>query len=509
MSLYNKTSILFVGACAAYALISLQARLLSHAARLRKNLVWATGCFGGRFPLLLRHVRVPAALLSSSKESRADDEGLVLTNILIQGGKIAAIQPTLDELTAFSAFPIDCQGAIALPCFSDAHTHLIKTETVPRNRNFSGTMSEAMDREFTDQSRWKESGNEVFRRMEFAVKCALHYGTRAIRTHLDGCDSEDPDIRALVYNAYDKIQEKYEDILIVQGVANLYLPFWLSPTAKAHADVAKKHRNVVLGAYVGPTSLGDDLDPDTVKAMDALFRHALRLNMDCDLHIDETNDPDSCGLASLCVSLSKARANGYMGRVVLGHCCSLSLQRKDTQKRICHKLANLGAFVVANPFTNLGLQDRKGSRRPFSLPIPADGPRTPQWRGATLIQELRAANVVVAAASDNVRDHWYPYGDYDLLSVWMQVMAMGHLDTAPSEGAWADLITTAPAQAMGVPFALSVGEDADLVLFPSARRISELLARPQTDRLILRKGKSQKIDLPQFSELDDLLLDRI
>ena len=50
--------------------------------------------------------------------------------------------------------------------------------------------------------------------------------------------------------------------------------------------------------------------------------------------------------------------------------------------------------------------------------IPRDAPRTPRWRGITAVQELAAGGVAVAAASDNVRDHWHRYGDYDLLEVF-------------------------------------------------------------------------------------------
>ena len=35
-----------------------------------------------------------------------------------------------------------------------------------------------------------------------------------------------------------------------------------------------------------------------------------------------------------------------------------------------------------------------------------------------MVQELAAAGVSVGAASDNVRDWWHPYGDYDGLQTW-------------------------------------------------------------------------------------------
>lgn len=492
----------------------------------------------GSDSFLLKRVRVPvsvipqALLSAASKEKKkknnnnmiglVDQEGLVECDIIIESGKIAAVSFSSDAVAVgTSSSPsmpllslcwshyyhyavVDCHGAIVVPCFCDAHTHLVKTQTVPRNRNFSGTMWEAFSAEGSDEPRWAKP-EDVVRLMDFAAKSALHHGTRAIRTHLDGCSSEDPQVRQSVYEAFDTIRDKYSPDLIVQGVANLYLPLWLNtPMAQQHADHAASHTNVVLGAYVGNTA--DIPDQETAAAMDALFGHAQRLSLDCDLHIDESNDPRCCALRVLCESLSKARKAGYQGRVVLGHCCALSLQDKATQEHICRQLASLDAFVVSNPFTNLHLQDRRGSRPPHGLDIPADQARTPQWRGLTLLQELRDAGVTVASASDNVRDHWYPYGDFDMLSVWAQTQAMAHLDTAPSEGWWADICTVAPAQAMGVPTCwLAPGEPADLVLFPSSRRASELFARPQTDRLVLRRGKVQTTRLAEFSELDDLV----
>ena len=167
--------------------------------------------------------------------------------------------------------------------------------------------------------------------------------------------------------------------------------------------------------------------------------------------------------------------------------------------------------MICNPATNLGLQDRRGSEMPHCYPIQADVPRTPLWRGLTLVQELAAAGVCVGAASDNVRDWWHPYGDYDGLANFKGAITLGHLDTAPNEGSWAHLVSDAPAFAMGAPpgeglgSALAEGAVADLILFPSSRRVSELLSRPQCDRIVLRGGKVQESAVPSYRLLDDLV----
>jgi cytosine deaminase len=51
---------------------------------------------------------------------------------------------------------------------------------------------------------------------------------------------------------------------------------------------------------------------------------------------------------------------------------------------------------------------------------------------------------------------------------------------------------------------IAVGAPADLVLF-RARDWTELLARPQTDRVVLRGGVEIDTALPDYRELDDLM----
>jgi cytosine deaminase len=51
---------------------------------------------------------------------------------------------------------------------------------------------------------------------------------------------------------------------------------------------------------------------------------------------------------------------------------------------------------------------------------------------------------------------------------------------------------------------LRSGAPADLVLF-NARSYSELLSRPQSDRLVLRAGKAIDTTLPDYRELDHLM----
>ena len=51
---------------------------------------------------------------------------------------------------------------------------------------------------------------------------------------------------------------------------------------------------------------------------------------------------------------------------------------------------------------------------------------------------------------------------------------------------------------------IAVGAPADLVLF-RARTWTELLSRPQTDRMVMRQGALIDTTLPDYRELDDLM----
>jgi cytosine deaminase len=179
---------------------------------------------------------------------------------------------------------------------------------------------------------------------------------------------------------------------------------------------------------------------------------------------------------------------GWEGRVTAGHCCSLAVQDPAYAREVVARVAAAGMNVVSLPMVNLYLQGRK--------------PGTPTWRGITLVHELRAAGVRVVIASDNTRDPFYGYGDLDLAEVFREAVRIGHLDMPV--GAWPAAITANPAEVMKLDAGhIRVGDKANLVLF-SARDYSELLSRPQSDRMVVRNGQAIDAKVPDYRELDRL-----
>jgi cytosine/creatinine deaminase len=285
--------------------------------------------------------------------------------------------------------------------------------------------------------------------------------------------------------------------LILQAVSLVPLEYYQTPEGEKLADLVAE----VGGALGAITPMHQQLDAQ----LDRAFALATERGLNLDFHTDESGDRSDISLRHIAHAVLRHK---FAGQVVCGHCCSLAVQPADEAVKTLTavKQANIG--VVSLPMCNLYLQDRnqKASQYfsdAFSLsdPLPT---LTPRWRGVTLIHELKHLGVPVAVASDNCRDPFHGYGDHDVLEVFTHATRIAQFDAPYSD--WCRTVTTTPANLMGLPNVgrIGVGRSADLILF-KARYFSELLSRPQSDRVVLRKGKPIDTVLPDYAELDDLL----
>jgi cytosine/creatinine deaminase len=109
---------------------------------------------------------------------------------------------------------------------------------------------------------------------------------------------------------------------------------------------------------------------------------------------------------------------------------------------------------------------------------------------------MKARGIAVSFASDNTRDPFYAYGDLDMVEVLREATRIGHLDHAEAD--WVQSVLGNPARACGFPPpSLAEGAPADLVIF-NARTWTEFLARPQSDRIVLRDGRQIDRTLPDY-----------
>jgi cytosine deaminase len=203
--------------------------------------------------------------------------------------------------------------------------------------------------------------------------------------------------------------------------------------------------------------------------------------------VDESLAPEARTLERIALAALRHR---FKGRIVAGHCCSLSVCAEDECARVIERVGEAGMAVVSLPMCNMYLQDR------------APG-RTPRLRGVAPLQELDAAGVPVMVASDNTRDPFYAYGDLDMLEVFREATRILHLDH--SARPWLRLLGAAPAEILGLAEhgRIVEGGVADLVIV-RARSLNELLSRPQADRVVLVAGRAIDTAPPDYRELDRL-----
>ncbi|TVQ10503.1 MAG: cytosine deaminase [Leptolyngbya sp. DLM2.Bin27] len=412
--------------------------------------------------------KTPIAALSAPPRS----EDLVAAHLEIRDGRIAAIIPASQVLNPdLPAW--DVHQGMVWPCFTDCHTHLDKGQTWFRSPNPDGTFESALKAIEADHSHW--NAEDLYPRMSFGLRCSYAHGTQAVRTHLDCLDGQEKTSFAV----FDRLRQEWAGKIALQAVSLVPMDYYSRPEASRLADIVAQYGGI-LGGVIYP-------QPGLETQIERAFELAEARGLDLDFHVDESLDPDAEGLRV--VAETKLR-RGFGGRVNCGHCCSLSVQSSDRAQATLALLKQAEISVVSLPLCNLYLQDRQPGRMP-------------RYRGVTLLPELRRFEVAVALASDNCRDAFFAYGDHDMVEVFTQSVRIGQLDRPI--GDWPRAVTHTPAQIMGLDAGLiGVDRSADLVVF-KARSFSELLARPQSDRIVLRHGTPIDSTLPAYAELDEVI----
>jgi cytosine deaminase len=408
----------------------------------------------------------------------ADDGGFHRANITLRDGKIADLTdvgvPMSDHATDLPS--TDLAGRIITPTFVDCHTHLDKGHIWRRSPNPDGSFAGALDAVATDTAaNW--SAHDLTTRMDFALRCAYAHGTSALRTHID---SQVPQA-AVSWPVFEHMRDKWAGRIALQGVCLVGIDALRD--AEEFSALAKRVQAAdgVLGAVTY-------MVPDIEQLIDRIFVTAREYGLDLDFHADETGDPDAI---SLHLIAQAALRHDFKGRINVGHCCSIARQPDDVAYRTLDLVAKAGMSITTLPMCNLYLQDRR-----------QDG-TTPRWRGVTLVHEMRTRGINLAIASDNTRDPFYAYGDLDMIEVYRMATRILHLDHPVDD--WPGAIVNAPAKIMGITAPrITTGQPADMIAF-RARSWTELLSRPQSDRMVLRGGEQIDTTLPDYNELDPLM----
>jgi cytosine deaminase len=426
--------------------------------------------------------RVAAPLLHATVAAVAmqDRDGFALVDVEIGDGKVIRVAPAG---TAADGASVALGGRQLWPGFVEIHTHFDKGHIWPRAPNPDGTFVSAAATVAADRAaHWRE--DDIAARFDFGLRCAWAHGTSAIRTNIDSYVIAEA---RRGWAVFEEQRAGWTDRIALQGVTMARVDQYAGDDADELVALAARSGGC-LGGILRTAAFANPEPAERIDAcLDALLGRAAAAGLDIDLHIDECGDPDAQGLQSVARAVLR---NRFAGRVNCGHCCALSIQSAEILDRTVALAAEAGLSVTSLPMANLYLQDRTPGR-------------TPRWRGIAPVHELAGGGVPVCASSDNCRDPFFMFGDHDMLETWREFVRIAHLDCAP--GQWAAAVTRRPADVMGLRDLgrIEPGTRADLILF-RARTVSELLARPQSDRVVLRRGRVSRATLPDHAELDGL-----
>jgi cytosine deaminase len=399
-----------------------------------------------RYSALVLDLLLTGATLPGSKGPR---------DLAIRDGRLVSPEPEARQVIALG-------GALVTPPLVEPHIHLDAVLTVGQPRpNQSGSLFEGI-------AIWAErvkslTMEDVKARVRQVLRWQLANGVQYVRSHVDVCDPRLRAMRALV-----ELREEIGDQMELQIVA-----FPQQGILSFEGGTELMGRAVALGAdVVGGIphfELTREMGVDSVKfAFELAAEHGLRV----DIHCDETDDDHSRFVE---VMAAETLRHGLEGRVTASHTTAMHSYNNAYAYRVINNIARARMHVVTNPLDNSVLQGRFDSY--------------PIRRGHTRMKELMAAGVNVCIGHDSVMDPWYPLGYGDPLQAAFVLAHYGQMSGAEELTRLFDMITVAPARALGVQdYGLEEGAPASLVVYDAPGELDAIRLIPRR-RLVLRRGR--------------------
>lgn len=380
-------------------------------------------------------------------------------DIGIQDGKIATVEP---QLKAKAATEIDAAGDLVSAPFVDAHFHLDAALSYGLPRvNQSGTLLEGI-------ALWGELKPELT--AEAIKSRALAYcdwavakGLLAIRSHVDICDD-----RLLAVQALLEVKREVAPYLDLQLVAFPQDGVLRAPTAMNNLK-----RAIAMGVeVVGGIPHFERTMADGAESVRLLCEFAADKGLMVDMHCDESDDPHSRHIETLCYHTQRL---GLQGRVTGSHLTSMHSMDNYYVSKLLPLMKEAGVAAIANPLINITLQGRHDNY--------------PKRRGMTRVPEMLAMGIPVAFGHDCVMDPWYSLGSGDMLEVAQMGLHVAQMTGQDAMRACFQAVTTTPAQVLGLTaYGVEPGCNADLVVLDARDTIEAIRVRA-TRRYVLRRGR--------------------
>lgn len=393
-------------------------------------------------------------------------------DIAVQGGRIAAVER---NISATAGRVIDAGGKLVTAPFIDIHFHMDATLSLGTPRlNRSGTLLEGIQL-------WGElkpllTKEAVIARALKYCDLAVAQGLLAVRSHVDICDDRLVGVEALL-----EVKDLVKDYLDLQLVAFPQDGYFRSATSAANLQ-----RALDMGVdVVGGIPHFERTMEDGRLSVKALCEIAAERGLMVDLHCDETDDPLSRHIETLCYETQRL---GLKGRVAGSHLTSMHSMDNYYASKLLPLIAEADIHCVPNPLANIVLQGRHDTY--------------PKRRGMMRVPELMALGVNVAFGQDSTMDPWYSFGNADMLDVAHMAVHTGHMTSRDAVKACFRAITDNPAKVFGLEgYGIVPGCNADFVVLEARDAIEAV--RLKANRLaVVRRGKVIAQTAPRTATLD-------
>ncbi|MBO0479885.1 amidohydrolase family protein [Vagococcus fluvialis] len=379
-----------------------------------------------------------------------------LKDVAIKEGKIIEISNTVEG--TFDKV-IEGAGNVLIPGLVESHIHLDKALIASRKPNQSGTLQEAI--QVTAELKPTFTEEDIYTRAKTTLDMIIPRGVTAIRTHAEF----DPAQGFTGFNTIMKLKEEYKDLVDIQVVA-----FPQEGIFKAPGTEAMMYEAMDMGAdVVGGIPYND---APANEHIDLIFEIAKKYDKDIDLHQDFADESTNMSIEYLC---NKTIAEGYEGRVSVGHLTALHALTPEELAPIVELMAKAQISVMALPATDLHLGARNDT---YNV-----------RRAVTPIRKLRDGGVNVCIATNNIRNAFTPYGNGDIMQTAMLAIPVAHLGGADDLPTVLPMITENPAKALKLKdYGIAVGNKADVVLLDTQDILNSIIDIPE--RLtVIKNGK--------------------
>ena len=384
------------------------------------------------------------------------DDARPLVDVAVRNGEIAAIS---ENIAASAGQEIQGNGNVLIPGFVEGHLHLEKANVMHRRSNRSGTLKEAIA--VTAELKPTLTREDILERSTQVLRALVQSGSTHVRAHAEF----DPSQGFTGLDVVLELRERFRDVIDIQVVAFPQEGILKLPGMKAMMiEAMEKGADVVGGIPY------NDVSP--LEHIDFVFDLAKRFGKAIDLHQDFADDAEHMTIEYVA---RKTLAEGYQGRVCVGHLTSLAAVAPKRQARIIELLHKAEISVMCLPATDLHLGARGDSHN--------------VRRTLTPVRALRDGGVNVCLATNNIRNAFTPYGTGDLLNIAQLAIPACHLGGADDQATVLSMLTTRPAKALGLKnYGLAVGKDADLVLVDT-RAVSDVILDLPARLMVLKRGK--------------------